>query len=155
MTHLDRWLGAVLVLVGTAIAAAARGFTVGFLVDPVGPRALPYLVAALFVLGGGALLVRRPSATPEAPGPASPKRLAAQGTSVAVLLLYAATIPLMGFVLSTVLATGALARLFGGRWLPGLAVGLAFGLGLYGLFAYGFGLELPVGLLFGGRLWAL
>lgn len=151
MTNLDRWLGAVLVLVGMAIAATARGFTVGFLVDPVGPRALPYLVAALLVLGGGALLVRRTSAGGEARGPASPKRLAAQGSCVAVLLLYAATLPLVGFVPSTVVATGALARLFGGRWLPGLAVGLAFGLGLYGLFAYGLSLELPVGLLFGNR----
>ena len=151
MTNLDRWLGAVLVLLGMAIAATARGFTVGFLVDPVGPRALPYLVAALFVVGGGALLVRQTAVPEDARGLASPKRLAAQGTCVAVLLLYAASLPLVGFVLSTVLATGSLARLFGGRWLPGLAVGLAFGLGLYGLFAYGLGLELPVGLLFGGR----
>ena len=102
MTNLDRWLGAVLVLLGMAIAATARGFTVGFLVDPVGPRALPYLVAALFVVGGGALLVRQTAVPEDARGPASPKRLAAQGTCVAVLLLYAASLPLVGFVLSTV-----------------------------------------------------
>jgi len=149
----DRVLGALFVLLGGWIFAVARGFTVGFLVDPVGPRGLPYLVAGIFTVGGGALLLRK------APGPATPERTAEGARALArwcgglgVLLLYATGIPLLGFVPSTVLGTGALSRLFGGRWLPGLAVGLALGLGLLGLFSLGFGMDLPTGALFeGGR----
>ena len=68
--------------------------------------------------------------------------------TVAVLLLLAALIPPLGFIPPTVLATGVLAKLFGGKWMPGLAVGLVLSLSLYGLFALGFGLELPMGELF-------
>ena len=146
MTRLDRWLGGFLLLSSVGISVAARGYSVGFLVDPMGPRGLPYLVAGLFLLGGGALLLRK-GPVQELPLSVSP--LGAQGTCVGILVLYAATIPLLGFILSTVLAMGALARLYGGRWVPGLLVGILFALSLHGLFAYGFALELPVGALFG------
>lgn len=151
MRFLDRFLGVSLLGAGVGIFGVARKFTVGFLVDPVGPRALPYLVAGIFVVGGVSLLVRRNPAPEGGSAPAGPPAgLASQCLCAGALLLYAATIPLLGFLVSTVLATGALSRLFGGRWLAGLGVGLALGLGLYGLFAYGFGLDLPSGSLFAG-----
>jgi putative tricarboxylic transport membrane protein len=153
MTRLDRWLGAFLVLAGIAIAGTARGFTVGFMVDPLGPKALPFLVAGLFGLGGGALLLRRkPLGDPGLVEPTEPSKskLGLQATSVGVLLLLAGLIIPFGFIPPTILATAALARLFGGRWISGLAVGLALALGLFGLFTLGFGLDLPMGELFGG-----
>jgi putative tricarboxylic transport membrane protein len=163
-------MGATLVGVGLAVAATARGYEVGFVVDPVGPRAVPYLVAGLLILGGVGMLRRRPTPLAAAtddglptgalgseeekeaqvPDPVQGRPVLAQGACVGVLVLYAASIPLLGFVVPTVLASGALARLFGGRWLHGLGVGLFLGLSLYGLFAWGFGLELPVGALLGG-----
>ena len=170
MTGLDRWMGATLVGVGLAVAATARGYEVGFVVDPVGPRAVPYLVAGLLILGGMGMLRRRPTESAAATDAGSPTAalrgeeeqetqgpdlerespVLAQSACVGVLLLYAASFPLLGFVVPTVLASGALARLFGGRWLHGLGVGLFLGLSLYGLFAWGFGLDLPVGAIFQG-----
>jgi putative tricarboxylic transport membrane protein len=163
-------MGATLVGVGLAVAATARGYEVGFVVDPVGPRAVPYLVAGLLILGGVGMLRRRSTEPASATDDGSPtaalggeekqeaqgpdleqgRPVLAQGVCVGVLLLYAAAIPLLGFVVPTILAGGALARLFGGRWLHGLGVGLFLGLSLYGLFAWGFGLELPVGALLQG-----
>ena len=168
MRGLDRWVGATLVALGFGVAGTARGYTVGFLVDPLGPRALPYLVAALLALGGGVMAFRRTAGRgpfpggevlPRAGAPEGPeailrargglaRSLLAQSACVGVLLLYVGAIPPFGFFLPTVLAGGALSRLFGGRWLPGLGVGLVLGAGLYGLFTWGFGLQLPVGALF-------
>ena len=165
-------MGAALIGFGSAVAATARGYEVGFVVDPLGPRAVPYLVAGLLILGGIGMLLRRPPAQAVATVDGSPtgasrggepretqglgleqgRPILAQGACAGALLLYAAAIPLLGFVVSTILASGALARLFGGRWLHGLGVGLFLGLGLYGLFAWGFGLDLPVGAIFQGRV---
>ena len=159
-------------LMAVAIGAAARTFEVGFLVDPLGPKALPFLVTGLFLVGGLALLLfpagggapgedgvwarrgsrpgslRDPRRLPATPGKAG----RSQVYCILVLLGYASALPFLGFVVSTSLATGALSRVFAGRFLPGLGVGLAIGLGLFGLFTLGFGMELPVGLLLGGEL---
>ncbi len=170
----ERWLGGLLVLAAVGLGATARTFSVGFLVDPLGPKALPYLVAGLFLVGGMALLCARTSGegsdegvdeaigVGEDPGPrpgeerdltsqaGGPWR--AQGVALLILLGYAAALPLLGFVASTALATGALSKVFSGRFLQGLGVGLALGLGLFGLFTLGFGMELPPGVLLGGEL---
>jgi len=171
VNRLDTWLGGALVIVGGAVAVAARGYRVGFMVDPLGPRALPLLVSGIFLVAGSALILkgRRGSGSSstagqqEVTGPPAgqqegsdpeeePSPLGPQVGAAAILLAYSLAIPVLGFVLSTTLGTGALARLFGARWFPGLAVGLAFGLSLLALFSLGFGLDLPPGLLFGGSL---
>jgi putative tricarboxylic transport membrane protein len=167
MKALDRWLGGSLVLVSLLIAATAKSYTVGFLVDPLGPRALPYLVAGLLLMGGLVLLFfpedggnlgegDQPGEGGE-PGEGSepgvdkwawrPQLLCVLG-----LLGYAAALPYLGFVVGTALATAFLSRVFSGRFLFGLGVGLALGFGLFSLFSWGFGMELPLGLLWGGRL---
>ncbi len=162
---MDRWLGGVLVALGVSIAATAHGFSIGFLVDPLGPKALPFLVAGLFVLGGSSILVQsrrtdragsiggdqglEAGMEPEGESQnGGEKAVWKQVGSVGILLGMAALFPILGFLLPTILATAGLARLFGSRWLQGLAVGVVLGLGLYVLFAWGFDLDLPVGSLF-------
>ena len=62
----DRIAGLVGLLTAVAIALEARGFTVDFLTDPLGPKALPLFGAAM--LAGGALLVLlRPEPSPSWP----------------------------------------------------------------------------------------
>lgn len=145
---MDRWIGAALVALALAVAVTAGGYEVGFVVDPLGPRALPYLVSGLFLVGGGVLVLRRISAPQVAAGPA-PQPWRSQALALAILVAYAITLPVLGFVAGTAVASGALSKVFGGRFLPGLGVGLLFGVGLFSLFALGFGLELPVGVMFG------
>ena len=48
--------GALLLLVALAIGAEGLTFNVNFLTDPLGPKALPLLVAGLFGLAGAGLL---------------------------------------------------------------------------------------------------
>jgi putative tricarboxylic transport membrane protein len=153
----ERWLGGCLVLVAVAVGVTARTFDVGFLVDPLGPKALPYLVAGLFLVGGVVLLVfpakrEGPEYGAAGAGSTPGRARGPQALSLLILVGYASALPILGFVLSTSLATGALSRMFSGRFLQGVAVGLALGLGLFGLFTLSFGMELPLGILFGGDL---
>ena len=62
----DRISGLVLLAAAAAIAIEARTFNVGFLTDPLGPKALPFFAGGLLGLGG-LLLVIRPDAGPAWP----------------------------------------------------------------------------------------
>lgn len=132
-------------LAAVAIALVARTFRVGFVTDPIGPRALPWLAAAL--LGtGGLILVLRPGDEPDWP-PAGPTRKAIAITLLS-FALYAVLIGPLGFVLATTLLMTVLARVFGGRLLPGLLAGAAFSGVMWLLFVAGLGVPLPIGILF-------
>jgi putative tricarboxylic transport membrane protein len=160
MSGSDRILAAAAVGLALLVAAMASQYTVRFLVDPLGPRALPYLVAGLLAVSGAALLLRRPgSGSPEGgasdaaepsvqpAGPAGFSRIRRQIAGIAALSGYAIAIPWLGFMAATTLATAVLARLFGGGWGRGLLTGIVFAAALYALFSLGFGLQLPAGRL--------
>ncbi len=139
----DRSIGAALVVTGIAIAAAATTYRVGFMTDPVGPRALPYLTA-LMMGCAGALIFARPEASSS-----DLDRAAARRTGGAVLTFagYALVLPLLGFFLSTALVILGLARLFGGPWRPSIASALSTAGALWLLFVALLQLPLPVGSL--------
>ena len=132
-----------LVLVGLAVALEASTFNVNFLTDPLGPKALPWLVAALFFVAGLALGASKPSAAPQRPaGSLTPVAGAAT-----VFFAWSLTLAPLGFVISTPLAVAALARLFGGNWKQGLLTGVILTLMLWLLFAMALALPLPQGSL--------
>lgn len=141
--RIDRIAGAVLVLGALAVGLEATTFEVAFLTDPVGPKALPFVVAFLLAAGGLRTLVRprRDLDLPTAPG------LARIGAAGAVFLFYAAALPWLGFFLSTTAVVAGLATLFGGPWRGGLAAGLALSAALWLLFVALLALPLPVGAL--------
>lgn len=140
----DRAGGIALVAVAVAVALEARTFTVGFLADPLGPKAVPLLTAALIGVGG-LWLALRPRHRATWPAREVVGRI---GLVVGSFLLYAALIPILGFLVATTLEMSALSRLFGSRWGAGIASALAFTLVLYALFVYALGLPLPIGSLF-------
>ena len=140
----DRIPGLVLVVLGLAAGLEATTFDVAFLSDPVGPKALPYLVSVALVLSG-IHQARRPE-----PGIRWPERaaLVRMALATSAFLGYAVLLPWLGFLLSTTLVVAALSHLFFApprRSVPA-AAGLAFVLWL--LFVWVLGLPLPV-----GRLW--
>lgn len=165
--------GATLLLLAAAVAFESRHFVVGFASDPLGPRAFPLLAALLLALGGlvgilGSLQNSppvRPGAIPvpslndgvagvgldtaavEAGAPGEALRIAAGAVS---FVLFAFLLAPLGFVAATTLEFGALAVLFGGRPLKGLAVGLIFAVAVFLLFVQGLGLPLPLGVFAGG-----
>lgn len=136
----DRVTGTALVLAALAVGLEATTFDVAFLTDPVGPKALPLVVAAM--LGaGGARTLWRPRAV-ELPERTVLLRMTA---ALAVFLAYAACLPWVGFFLSTTMVVAGLAVLFGGPWKGGLAAGLTLSASLWMLFARVLSLPLPVG----------
>lgn len=140
----DRIAGVVLVVFAGVVALEARTFTVGFLTDPLGPKAVPLLAAAL-IGAGGLWLAVRPRREARWPAPGVLGRIGLVAGSFGV---YAAVLPVLGFLLATTLEMSALSRLFGGRWVASVAAAFGFSVALYALFVYALALPLPIGSLF-------
>lgn len=126
---------------GVAAGLGAVGFQVAFVTDPLGPRAFPWLAAALLV-GAAAGLALRPGPDADWPARSSRRRLA---WVTAALLAWSVVLPVAGFVIATTLLLAGLGRLFGAAWRPGLVAGLAVAVALHLLFGWGLGLPLPAG----------
>lgn len=137
----DRRWALALGALGLASALAAVRFRVAFVTDPLGPRAFPWLAAAL-LLGAAVGLARRPG--DDASWPDADARRRVTGV-VAALLVWSFALPYLGFVVATALLLAGLGRLFGAGWPRGLAAGVAVSGVLYLLFAWGLGLALPAG----------
>jgi putative tricarboxylic transport membrane protein len=139
----DRISGACLMVLGLAVGAEASTFEVAFLTDPVGPKALPYLSAAIF-FGAGVLLLARPGPPPIWPGR---RVLARMAGATAAFLLYGLVLRPLGFTVATTLAVGTLSTLFGGPVRRSFAAALALSVVLWYLFVWVLGLPLPLGAL--------
>ena len=136
-----RIAGASLLVAGLALGAEASTFEVAFLMDPVGPKAMPYLVAAILTAAGLRLMLRADRAVQWPPASVL-RRMAA---AAAAFLVYAGALPFVGFFLSTTAVVAVLAMLYGAprRWAI-LTAGLLAG-ALWMLFVVVLGLPLPVG----------
>ena len=137
----DRRWSVALAGLGIAVGALAVGFRVAFVTDPLGPRAFPWLAAAL-LCGAAVGLWVRPGPDAEWPDHTSRKRLA--GVMVS-LVIWAVLMPIVGFVPSTTLELAFLGRLFGARPVHGLVAGFALSAALWFLFGFALGLPLPIG----------
>ena len=132
--------GAVLMALGLGISVEATTFEVGFLTDPVGPKALPLLVGVLLTLAGAHALAR--------PGPAPwPERAALTRVAAAVVLflLYGVALAPLGFFLSTTLAVAGLGLLYGAPAGRAGAAAMVLAAALWVLFVRVLALPLPVG----------
>ncbi len=140
----DRIAAVGLLVLAALVVLEARTFTVGFLADPLGPRAAPYLVAGFLAASGMSIYVR-PGPNPAWPPAAVWCRLS---MSVAALGVYAVLIDPIGFMPATVAVVSVLSLIFGGRLKHSLAAAVLFSGALYLLFVYLLGIPLPVGDLF-------
>ena len=121
----------------------ASGFDVAFITDPVGPKALPYLAAAVLI-GTGLGIAMRPGAEPEWPQPGVRGRLA---LAILVFLAYSVALPVLGFWLATTIGVAALSMLFGGGLRETAAAAAALSTVLWYLFVWALRLPLPLGSL--------
>lgn len=137
----DRVIGAGLTLLGVGAALEASTFDVAFITDPVGPKALPYLVAGVLTLGGVVTLARPREQVPLPTRPALWRMIGA----VAVFLVYALVLPGVGFFVSTTLVVTGLALLYGGPLLPSLTSAAILSGMLWILFVEILSLPLPIG----------
>jgi putative tricarboxylic transport membrane protein len=139
-----RVFAAAWLLACAGLALLAWGFEAPFAYDPVGPRAYPLLL--LFLMACGSLwLLCKPHGDPTPPFDWTMAKRAA--LCVLVLLAYALLFEVLGFVITTALATFALGLLFSGRLLPCLISGVLMGVLLFGLFDLLLDVPLPLGVL--------
>jgi putative tricarboxylic transport membrane protein len=141
--RVDRVTGGMLVLMGVAAGLEATTYDVLFMTDPVGPKALPLLVAAILVIAGLSALFRpRPSVSlPDRP------TIVAMAGAVAAFLVYTTLLPFLGFFIATTLVVLALSLLYQGPLVPSLAAALALSGALWLLFVALLSLPLPIGSL--------
>ena len=139
-----RIAGATCILLAFACALEAASFRVRFLTDPVGPRAMPWLAAAL-IGAGGLLLILRPGPATDWPQATMRRRIAIAFTG---FLACAVLIETLGFLIMTTLLVTLLALLFDGRPLPALLAAAALAILLWLTFVLGLGVPLPIGTVF-------
>ena len=133
-----RLVPAAIFVLSVAYVWTARGFVTGFIADPIGPTAFPYLIGALLAVMSLVLWIR-----PQ-PSEASPMTWR-QAALVGGLLAAVALMEPLGFVLaSTALSTGVVA-LFRGPLRRGVVLSLALSAGVFAVFGYVLGIPLPPG----------
>lgn len=144
----DRIVGLLLLVVGVAYAASTSQIRIGFTSDTLGPRAVPYLLAAALV-ALSLTLILRPARISSIDWP-SPPAAAGVAAAVASLVVYALLLERLGFLVSTTMELAFLSLLYGARAVPSVVSAVITTLLLYGLFNFLLGLRLPVGHIFGG-----
>jgi putative tricarboxylic transport membrane protein len=146
----DVFLGAALLLLGLAVGAETTQITTGFSYDTVGPRAIPYIVAAGLVMSGLFITIIGATSTTEDRQERSERTdwIAVVIISVA-LLMQMLVMEMIGWIPSATIAFAAVARAFGNRQvLLNLLFGFLLASGTFALFTYGLGLRLPLGRIF-------
>lgn len=137
----DRILGAFGVCLALFYAIAASLTQESFLTDTVGPKAFPYIIAA--ILGtSSAVIALRPD-----PEPAWPAlvRLAEIAAAAVVMILYARALPEVGFVVATCFAAAYLSWRLGTAPLMAVVSGAGTSVGIYVVFHLVLGLSLARG----------
>lgn len=143
----DRVTGCALFLAACLYLFEARSFVTGFIADPIGPRAFPYVLGTILA-GLAVWLAFRPEAGPSWPSRALWRPIAVVGA----LASYAALLVPLGFIISTSGLLVIVSTLFGGRISKSVLFALAFSIITYALFRQLLALGLPPGtIFFGGR----
>jgi len=140
----DRIFAALWLVVTVAFAWAARDYQAQFAYEPIGPRAFPWLLAAISAACALWLLLR-PGRLAETLGGLPPGGVRRAVVFALALLAYALLFEPLGFPLATVIATVAIGRLFDGSWTRLVIAGAALGVGLYVLFDRVLDVTLPLG----------
>lgn len=140
----DRVAGAAMLVLAGFIGWESRSFTVRFVTDPLGPKALPLFVASMLAIAGVYVLAR-PTADPAWPARQAWRKIV---VTVITFLVYAGLLYPLGFFLPTAAVVFLLALLFGGTPVRSAIAAVLFAGFLQALFGYVLGLTLPVGALF-------
>lgn len=146
----DKKLGLGAMLLGLAISIYSQMIQVRVELNEPGPRLFPLIAGIGILLSGVGIFCTAAAKEQEKVflGKDGLKRLA---VSMAVLVLYALALKLVGFVPATPFAVVALSRVFSQKkynYVIGAVVGIVTTAVLYGLFSAAFHLNLPSGILF-------
>ncbi|MEM8916258.1 MAG: tripartite tricarboxylate transporter TctB family protein [Pseudomonadota bacterium] len=134
----DRILGVVLAVVALAFIASATQIQLGFLSDPLGPKAFPILVGSVAFICAVTMIIQ-PDEEPKWPGLFILFKLA---FAVAILFGYAYSLKPLGFLIPTALAAGLLSYQIASRPIASVVTGIGLSLGLFAIFKFALGLGL-------------
>jgi putative tricarboxylic transport membrane protein len=156
-TRRDLILAVCVVVLGIAVLVVAGWIRPGVYRDAVGPRAFPFAIAGLFIVGGAAVAVRRARRMNAAGGylvetegtgdePDHPASFTRALAVMALTVAYAAAFNPAGYLLATpVYVAAALAVMGERRWRVVGALAVGWTLVTYVLFAQLLAVRLPVG----------
>ncbi len=137
----DRILGGIGVLLAVFFIWQATWIEISPFSDIVGPAVFPIIIAV--VLGSSAVyFLVKPDPSPAWPDSA---RLFEIAMAVAVMVLYAELLPVLGFVFATAFAAAYLSWRLGSTPLQALIVGVGTSVGIYVVFRLILGLSLAQG----------
>ena len=146
-------LGVGLVILALVIAQITTRITVGFSYDNVGPRTLPYIVAAMLALGGVAIATGAFFGEPEEVQSDEPIQWLPITMISVALIFQMFVMRQIGWIPAATIGFAIVAFAFGERRiLLNLLFGLLLATGTYFLFNYGLQLRLPAGYFLEGVL---
>ena len=137
----DRILGGLGVFIAAFFIWQSTRIEISPFSDLVGPTVFPMIIAV--VLGASAIyFLVKPDPSPTWPNSA---RLLEIAMAVAVMVLYAEFLPVLGFVFATALAAAYLSWRLGSSPVSALIVGVGTSVGIYVVFRLILGLSLAEG----------
>ena len=137
----DRIFGAIGLLLAVLFAYSALQIQESFLSDAVGPKAFPLIIAAILAISSIAIILK-PDSEPDWP---NVKRLAEIFAALVVMLAYAELLPVVGFAISTAVASAYLTWRLGSKPIQSVIIGLSISASIYVVFHLIFGLSLAKG----------
>jgi putative tricarboxylic transport membrane protein len=137
----DRLLGIAGLVLSALIIWGAFLIKESFIQDPLGPRAIPIVIAIVIAAASAAMLWRPDDEPVWPPLP----RLLEIGVAVVALIAYAQFLPVAGFVLSTAVCGGFLSWRLGTPPLKAMMAGLVISGSIFLVFRIILGLSLAKG----------
>lgn len=128
----DRIFAIIILLIAVNYGYSAIGIREGFMSDPLGPKAFPFMLTAITIVCALVVLVK-PSDTSEESWPDAIGFLRVFGLS-AILFLYALALKPFGFLIPTFLVSAAISYLIFPKMQTALLTGVGLSLGLFALF---------------------
>lgn len=134
----DRIMGLFGLLFASIMFWATGQIEESFIQDPLGPKAFPLLITALIAISSAVMIVR-----PDHQSSWPPLRKWLELIiTVGVMVAYAAILPELGFLLSSILMAAFMIQRLGGTVVQSLVAGTLTSVGIY--FVFGFGLQLSL-----------
>jgi hypothetical protein len=156
--RIDLIVGLFVIALGAAVLHVAHGIRpTGPVVDPIGPRAFPYMIGIFFLIGGSWTILNRLrkwrsesgniiESDGEVDEPGIPASALQAFTVVAALILYTAGLPRLGYPIMTPLfVIAALKAMRMQSWLTIVATAVVYTAVTYVVFALYLRVDLPLG----------
>lgn len=137
----DRALGTFFLVFSVLYIYFASKTELSFISDPLGPKKFPYLIGFIMFVSSIFIIVK-PEIKPKW---SSLYKFIELFILVIVLILYAQFLPILGFTISSAIATSFISWRLGSKVIESIIFGVVFSLLLYFLFHIVLGLSLAKG----------